>query len=114
MTDSERLQDLAERLDGAEISETQVIEIIDCDPTAKLALRLTFSPTAIREHFGDSNEVEDLSREVLLQVGSLALQDDRIYAAFNLALRDAMIEVAGFDPDANTEDEEEEEEANVS
>lgn len=39
----------------------------------------------------------------------MALQDDRLYDAFNQALRDAFVERHGFDPDEDEEDELEQE-----
>lgn len=51
-------------------------------------LRLSFTPNAIREHF-ESDEVdptEGLTDEQLVEVGRLALTDDRVYRAFHEAL----------------------------
>ena len=64
-----------------------------------LPLRLSLEPDAIREHFEYSDRVQSLSDEQLMDIGAIALCDDRLYRGFNLALRAAILRNEGFDPD---------------
>ena len=59
----------------------------------RIPLRLSFTPTAIREHFeGDEEfpEVEDMADGDLAEVGYDALVDDRLYETFHEVLVDAL------------------------
>jgi hypothetical protein len=63
----------------------------------ELLLRLSFSPTALREHFEmyDPDPTAGLSDEQLREVGWAALSDDRLYEVFHAVLADALEDVAG-------------------
>lgn len=70
---------------------TTTEEVVTADG---LALRLSFEPQAIRDHFDsdDPNPTTNLTDEQLARVGEIALQDDRIYEAFHRALDEALRE----------------------
>lgn len=56
-----------------------------------LPLRLSFSPQAIREHFGDSPAVQALSNEKLASVAESILSGDELYAVFHRLLVEALV-----------------------
>lgn len=59
----------------------------------RIPLRLSFTPTAIREHFEDDQafpEVENMTDADLAKVGYDALVDDRLYETFHEVLVDAL------------------------
>jgi hypothetical protein len=74
-----------------------------------IPLRLSFEPSAIRDHFGDCEAVQNMTDAELAEVGYAALCDDFIYGEFNNALRAAFEDEFGFDPDNPEEDEVDEE-----
>ena len=56
-----------------------------------LPLRLSFTPSAIREHFADGDDdLSRLSDEQLASVGEAALADGRLYKVFHEVLLDAL------------------------
>lgn len=95
------------RKDAAKQDEAQLVYKQETVPElCGLPLRLSVSPTAIREHFETSLRVLNMSDQKLAEIGAAVLQDDELYEAFNLALREAFEDLAGFDPDEDEEDEE--------
>lgn len=88
--------------------ETETVTVV-----RGLPLRLSLDPDAILQHF-EGHEGEDqlaeLTREQLLEIGEAVLTGDTLYDAFNRALRDEIRERHGFDPETGETDEDEEDE----
>lgn len=82
-------------------TETPVVDR-ENDPT----LALWFTPQSIKDHFNNSDAIEALTDEQLVEIGTTALNDNLLYAAFHEALTAAAIAMTGSDPDEDDEDEE--------
>ena len=68
-------------------------------------LRLSFEPLAICQHFESCGKagrrLAALPDETLAEIGLAAIASDVLETAFNHSLRDACLEIAGFDPEGD-------------
>lgn len=67
---------------------TETYDVVD-----GLPLRLSFSVQAIREHFGDGDDLTGLDDEALRTIASYALADDLLYRTFHDVLDAAIKDV---------------------
>lgn len=69
------------------------------DPESDPQMALWFTPSAIRDHFGDSDLVEELPLERLQKIGESAMSDDSLYSTFHDILIAAVEEETGSEYD---------------
>lgn len=81
--------------------------VVETYPVVNSApLRLSLTPSAIREHYdGSSPGIDNLTDEQLLAVGNSVLCSDELYRVFHEELQLAIEELYGLDPEADDGDE---------